>query len=366
MSTHQYYTPGCCPGCEIFRDDLLANDIGNYNQRSGSWQINAPGYAQRLTTTDDGALIRGEVASPTPRGRVQATVEFDTPGQSAGIIGSYVDEDNLVYLDLFYNGSASTIKLWQRVAGVETQLGPTFTTTLPAERQVYLCWNGSQVQAYVPSTFYGFWPLAGFTEAYAGVGRKFGLRAFANGGRVRFKAPLIFSRHPDDNGQCAGCVQSCCRTAGQPPASVYATFRKVAPFGASACTPAGPWTVTCAQDAGFPPHAAWRWGPVFGSSLPCAIGSFEISCTPEGRSPYADVTDCARPDFLSVSSEERWYTFVLSHLIINGVMRPKSAVLLSCKPLHLLFQFTECINTIGSWSHGPEAALQGWEVEVTE
>lgn len=211
----------CC-GCTAFTDDYSTDQLATaYNTRSGSWSVGSG----VLTTTSSGALLRCE-SEVNGRGRVTVTAKLSTASGSWRLIGSYADDDNYLFVEFAYTGVGNnyTIKLYDRTAGANTQMGRTLTGATAAGNnvQLFLCWDGDHLAMGGPSTS-GTEIILG---EYSGVGTKAGVGA-SPGATATFDN-FTLSRHKADNSTCFSCQPCTTCTEGTQVAQVMVEFSGVA------------------------------------------------------------------------------------------------------------------------------------------
>jgi hypothetical protein len=198
----------CCGNCVIFTDDFSTDRTGtDYTTASGTFSV----AAGVITTTSAGALIVENTAGTSGHGRAVVTAKSSAFNGSFDIVGSYVDSSNYLFARVYLNGISSTLRLYKKVAGADTQLGHThiFTASTGVNYTVEVCWNGTYASCAIPA---GSGPPF-ISAAYTGTGNKAGLGASPNGGTVTFD-DFTFSEHYDDEPTCTTCQSSdgssCC------------------------------------------------------------------------------------------------------------------------------------------------------------
>lgn len=210
---------GCCCTCVYFQDDFSTDQLSTaYDQRSGSWTVSSG----VLTTTSAGALLRCETEGDG-KGKVTVKGKLSSTAGSWRVVGSYVDDSNYLYLEFTYTGvgNNATVKMYERVAGVDTQIGQTATDSIAAGsfRTLTLCWDGRL--AYGTNDSGSFGCLA----YYTGAGTKAGVGA-SPGGTATFD-DFKFEKHVTAMTTCPTCQCSFCQE-GTMPAQVAIEFDNVA------------------------------------------------------------------------------------------------------------------------------------------
>jgi len=183
----------CCESCTIFSDDFSTDRTGtDYTTVSGTWTVGSG----VMTTGSAGALIVEDTAGTTGHGRVTVTAKVDTAGATIRLVGSYVDSSNYLFVDFYINGSSSEIKLWERVAGVDTLLSApgTFSASTNTNYTICLNWNGGVATAL--TTVSSVQRVA--RVDYSGAGNQAGLGATPNGGTVTFDNFTFVKDYVDD------------------------------------------------------------------------------------------------------------------------------------------------------------------------
>lgn len=206
----------CCDGnCTIFTDDFSTDRTGSdYTTVSGTWSVGSG----VLTTGSAGALIVENTAGTTGHGRAKVSGKTSASGGSFRLIGSYVDSDNYLFLEVTINGVSSTAKLWKRETGSNTQLGTTydFTGSTGTYYDITLCWNGTKALANITDIGVAL-ARFGWAQSYTGTGNQAGLGASPNGGTTTFDN-FSFNKHFDDDESCPHCGPLCALcTGGDPP-----------------------------------------------------------------------------------------------------------------------------------------------------
>ncbi len=199
--------PECpCEGdaCTIFTDDFTTDQLATaYDTRSGSFSVSG---GELSTSTATGALLVANTAGTSGVGRVTVNVKTTSLSNVVRLIGAYVDDSNYLFAELTYGGFFSTLKLYKRVAGVNTQLG--YDCPVSAATNTYLtmslCWTGLTATARAGSggtsnNTYGL---------YSGTGNKVGVGADVASGSVTFDE-LAFTNDFENDNTCEGCVNTC-------------------------------------------------------------------------------------------------------------------------------------------------------------
>lgn len=221
--------PDCC-GCTAFWEDDFSTDqlSTDYTTVSGTWAVGSG----VLTTTSSGALIVADATSLSGHGRVSADGKLSSAG-TYRLIGSYTNSSNYLFVEITINGASSTLKLWQKVAGADTQLGGTCTFT-GATNTFYttvLCWNGATAVATLTN---GSTVNCAATGSYSGTGSIAGVGA-TPGGTATFDN-LTFYPSPSDDSSCPHCGVSTCSTRCTPlPAEVTITLSGIVNGNCTTC-----------------------------------------------------------------------------------------------------------------------------------
>jgi hypothetical protein len=188
----------CCgPDCTIFTDNFAADNLAtNYTTVAGSFSVSGG----ILTTTSAGALLIANTAGTTGHGRVQCDCKLSNSNTKIRVVGAYVDSSNYLFLELHINGNSSTLKLWKKVAGADTELDThTFSGLTNLFYPLRLCWDGTNAWGFSP-----FIQTDALTGAYTGTGNKAGVGASPGAGTASFDN-LDFSNLQVDNADCEDC-----------------------------------------------------------------------------------------------------------------------------------------------------------------
>lgn len=117
----------CCCGCVISEDAF-----GSADSLSGKWSGDVASFTKSagvITSTTSSKLIYASASHPTGT-YYEATISARTKATSGTdntrLIGYYEDASNYVFIEVTH-GATLTMKLWQRKAGTNTQLGTTRT-----------------------------------------------------------------------------------------------------------------------------------------------------------------------------------------------------------------------------------------------
>ncbi len=205
------FTPGCC--CDGDGGCLLSNDtfddsgtIDQYTQASGTWNI----AGSKLTTSDDSAACFATAQNPD--------IDFRTTKVSCGIRGtvsgavlrvciSAQDIDNYLFLEITTGAVTHDLKMFERVAGVETQLGyaeQLASTGATDWITLELCHSSSggvfasvsqgSNEEIIGAFSNGIGPLCGFATGALG------------GGSMEIDGLLYEKHHSSTNRDCAFCI----------------------------------------------------------------------------------------------------------------------------------------------------------------
>ncbi len=134
--------PNCC-GCVCYQDPAQNIDMAdNYEVRSGSWLLGSALMPNcNIQTADSNALLvnKNACGGDTPKFGYTAIVSMGVWQPGARLIGAYSDDDNYFYVeganaaDSAANAGATSMRLVQRLAGVETVIGKRLMFTSPGE-----------------------------------------------------------------------------------------------------------------------------------------------------------------------------------------------------------------------------------------
>lgn len=188
----------CC--CRIvnnaFGSDNLATD---FTVVSGTWAITGG-----VLRASSGAAVVLNVATLTDgTGQESGTFLINTDGLKAIIYGAYNDSSNHIFAEIERTGAtSSTAKLWKRVSGTNTQLGPTIPVfgDVASARTFSLCWDGSYAYFHDGSNTNRL-----ILAACTLTGTSSGLGAEASGGQVDFDSLQVKNNHTNSTG-CSSCT----------------------------------------------------------------------------------------------------------------------------------------------------------------
>lgn len=170
----------CCCGCVISEDAF-----GSADALSGKWSGDVSSFSKSsgvITSTTSSKLIYASASHPTGS-YYEATISARTKATSGTdntrLIGYYEDASNYVFIEVTH-GATLTMKLWQRKAGTNTQLGTTRTLSGKATGDyvlLRLCIYGNTAYAEALTTSGSVTTSGGLNTSvpfyygrYAGVG----------------------------------------------------------------------------------------------------------------------------------------------------------------------------------------------------
>lgn len=203
-----------CPACEddqciYFKDDFDRSDgtaIGNdWTETAQDWSIDT----DRLKVAAANAVALSNSASADDLLRYTVTVDLtaEDAGDISLVIVDYQDANNYVFAEVTWGAVNSTLKLWKRVAAVNTQMGSSVTLTNYSPGDIialHVCQGSTRVTASVVSTFplatSGVWTATVHT---VGVG---------SGGTVNtaiYFDDFEVTRHHEDMDTCFDCARRC-------------------------------------------------------------------------------------------------------------------------------------------------------------
>lgn len=144
--------PGCCdPGCcdpercFYFQDDFDRGDSGDlgsdWSEEAGAWSI----ASNQLATDSSNAVAIAQTAGSIPY-VVQCRIT-GLSGDELRVIACYQDTDNYVFAQLTYGATISTLYLYSRSGGVDTELASgAFTHASGAALDIKICVKSGVVQ----------------------------------------------------------------------------------------------------------------------------------------------------------------------------------------------------------------------------
>lgn len=213
--------PGCtCCGCVYESDnfDRADNtDIGaKWTEEAGAWSI----ASNKLSTTGTSAIAL--LAATHAKGSANITVEYEGSDDDLIRVGvNWVDADNYHFAEfkLRASGGSPYIRLYERVAGVNTQLVETVTAVL-LSGTLTVCFTNGVFSAWPGTTFSG--SSASYLVPTPSAPRQVFL---GTGGTV--SSDVTFDNFvaergydPDTDPDCPQCFAGTCDECGAPPASL--------------------------------------------------------------------------------------------------------------------------------------------------
>ena len=236
------FMPGCwcCNTCTIFSDDFSTDRTGSdYTTVAGSFSV---GSGVMTSTTSNSLIIENTARdSGATGGHSTVTMQFANAADVGRLIDFYVDSNNYWFVELKCNGGFSTdgtLKLFSRVAGVNTQQGATQTVIgLQINTNVTVCLSAASGYVMCTATV--------STIASLGVAAS-PTAASVNGGLATGNVTssvtfdnYSFNKHAIDDSNCAACT-GCPTICTAPPSSVSLTFAGVvAGAGPHSCASSG-------------------------------------------------------------------------------------------------------------------------------
>ena len=159
----QNFDPGCCcdvsePNpCLVFSDewsgDADSDSLGaDWDERAGDWDI-VSGVAKYILAGGADAFVVSTVTHTSANLHVQATMSAQVAGTKLRLIIGYVDDDNYYFAQWHVHATSGTLKLFSRIAGVETQLD-TVDADIPVNTNCLLtiCCDGLFLAATVSAS----------------------------------------------------------------------------------------------------------------------------------------------------------------------------------------------------------------------
>lgn len=295
----QKHGPGCrCCGCPIQHGSnatwgVSTSTISDFTEVAGDWTINGSGVVQQ-TAAD--AILIADTAADTGQGMYVALACTDpgSNGSQVRAIVGYLDSSNYLYAQIERNAT-STLKLYQVVAGVHTQLGSTRNLTgMTSIIALYACFSNGTLTGSVE-----YDGGASDVQAERAAATAPGLKAgFATGAVPSGTASLTtfeFERHHSDaEPNCPACFNLC----------------------TSCIDSRGPsnWKVVISGVAQPGTGAGWGTGvpPAECSGANGPNGTYIVPTSYTGCGSFVSsiFTDCATPNSLQVTlasgDEEIW------------------------------------------------------------
>jgi len=213
---HPHPCPNCCArfsGCTYFGDNFYRDDKGDpgddWDEVAGDWWIEN----ERLVTDDANALCICNVDNPLSETAVVAYAGMGTKqiGEQVRLIVNYVDPDNYWFIQWERAATTGTLKIYERLSGIETQRGVTAANTLlDASRiDLYFCMHSggfySQYKLAASSIWYSgpcYWASGAMASSTVGVGT-------ATCGDEISIYTFSASRHKTEEEKCPECLSPC-------------------------------------------------------------------------------------------------------------------------------------------------------------
>lgn len=191
----------CEEGCEIVTDDFSTDTDANWTDVDGTGTVSS---GERSTSSSTFLSVHN-TAGTTGHGKVTVRGKVSVSGGKFRLNGSWVDDDNYLYAEATVSGGSSTVKLWKRESGTDTQLGSTsYTFSLSTDTYctLELCWDGENATAALNN-------VARAGDSYTGTGNKAGIGATLSSGTATFD-DFTFSKHSIDDAECDECSPGGC------------------------------------------------------------------------------------------------------------------------------------------------------------
>lgn len=187
--------------CVIYSDDFSTNTISSYTQDAGSWSISSG----IVSVNSNNARLRLNSTSPTGHGRVRVRFRFVSASSTINLIGSYVDANNYLFLEVTSGGN---LKLWDRTSGSNTQIGSAISVGSLSTFTFYdieICWDGTTAKGLFYGTVSaGFYTAQSISGSYSGTGSGAALGTGTVASTVSFDN-LVFEKHQTDDATCTVC-----------------------------------------------------------------------------------------------------------------------------------------------------------------
>ena len=207
----QAFDLGCCCGeetpnpCILLTDNWSAepdsDSLGaEWDERAGDWDI-VSGVAKYNSGGGADAFVISTVTHTDAQMHVQATMSSSTSGTTFRLILGYIDDNNYYYAAWRNHATTGTLKLFSRIAGVETELD-TVDADIPTNTNclVTVCCDGLFLSATVSGGGLGPFGVDYVGETLTGGGFGFGIEG-TPGGTVRV---TNFQAEKVESG-CAAC-----------------------------------------------------------------------------------------------------------------------------------------------------------------
>jgi hypothetical protein len=199
----------CCPtSCDIHADEFDRASVGgNWSVSSGTWATDSSLY---LKCTADGLIVCN---TAHPGGLTEQWLDFIFKGDTAGDIArgvvAYQDDNNYLWAEVEI-GSASVLRLWQRSAGVNTQLGDDRNCTADAAmwHRLRVCYDGTNLEAHFFRNT-GNSSESAALETVSTTGTKTGLAASSLTTKILFDTFQYEKLQSATNTDCKECSGEC-------------------------------------------------------------------------------------------------------------------------------------------------------------
>lgn len=205
LSTCPLALTHCCCGCNYFTDAFAVDNLAtDYTTVSGAWTVSGG----TLNTASSNAILVANTTSTNNYHRITATFGFSPAGDIQRLIGGYADSSNFLYLQLTHSSTQSEVKLFKRVAGVNTQIGSTKNVTASAEGYTLTlcCDPDGTVGSATANGFLGTVKIIAVNEVSAG--NQCGFATGAITGTAAFDS-LTFQNVYQNNTKCESCLEKC-------------------------------------------------------------------------------------------------------------------------------------------------------------
>lgn len=167
----------CAPSdCEILADGFDRDDSdtlgGTWTETSGDIDI-----AGNLAVVASGVTGRA-ISSTTHTGNIRVTMDILAGGLGTRfrIILGYTDANNFIFADVLVNGASSSIRLWQRDAGTESDLGNvSLSLSSGVTYEFFACYKSRVFVAGIT----GSSSVAGSVDVFFTFGTQFGFQVQA-------------------------------------------------------------------------------------------------------------------------------------------------------------------------------------------
>ena len=195
----------CCCGCTIFSDSFITDNLAtNYTTISGTWVVGSG----RLSATSTGGLLVVNAESASNHHIHTVTPTLGAVGDVARVVAGYDDSDNYLFVELTRGASTTTAQFFQRVAGVDTQIGSDRTFSISAPTVTFCCGPTKTLIVFSWACGFGTCTCRISSTVALSAGNQVGVGTGGTAVSVSFDN-LTLAKHYSDDNTCAECAANC-------------------------------------------------------------------------------------------------------------------------------------------------------------